>query len=235
MADTDAGPLRHRDLRQPDDPDDGPAAPPGRRRGPRPAARPGRRAARASTASALAVADGAITHPPTGRSLGFGDLTEGRRLVETIETDDEPTPADRWEVAGRSVPKVDGRDFVTGPAPLRLGRDPARDAPRQGPPAAGLRRDAPTSLDASAAEAIAGRRRRPRRRLRRRRRPRRADRRAGPRRAPGRVGDRPKAIRPVDRDRLRLLQGPARRHPAPERARRPRGRLDRPRPRRVGR
>ena len=62
----------------------------------------------------VGVADGRVSHPPSGRSLGFGELTEGRRLVDAIEEEDEPTPPERWQVAGKDAGKVDGRDFVTG-------------------------------------------------------------------------------------------------------------------------
>ena len=64
-------------------------------------------------AKTLEIDGGSITHPPSGRSITFGTLTSGRELVETI-VHDESTPPDRWRVAGRSVPKVDGIAFVTG-------------------------------------------------------------------------------------------------------------------------
>lgn len=64
--------------------------------------------------SSLAVADGKITDPATAQSLGFGELTKGRKLMRAI-TDDTPTnPSDHWTIAGKSVPKVNGRAFVTG-------------------------------------------------------------------------------------------------------------------------
>src|SRR5262249_41987557 len=34
------------------------------------------------------VSGGKVTHPPTGRSLGFGELTRGRKLVEAIGGDE---------------------------------------------------------------------------------------------------------------------------------------------------
>jgi isoquinoline 1-oxidoreductase len=62
----------------------------------------------------LGIAAGRIGHTPSGRSVTFGELAGGQKLVEVIDEQDTPTPADRWEVAGRSAPKVDGRAFVTG-------------------------------------------------------------------------------------------------------------------------
>ena len=64
-------------------------------------------------AETLKVDGGSVSHPISGRSIAYGTLTSGRDLVETI-VDDGSTPPDRWRVAGRSAPKVDGLAFVTG-------------------------------------------------------------------------------------------------------------------------
>jgi isoquinoline 1-oxidoreductase len=60
------------------------------------------------------VADGKITNPATKQSFDFGQLTKGQKLLKAIGDDAPTTPAERWRVAGTSVPKVDGRAFVTG-------------------------------------------------------------------------------------------------------------------------
>jgi isoquinoline 1-oxidoreductase len=65
-------------------------------------------------AKGLVVAEGRVSHPPSGRSVGFGALTKGQRLVRTSPVDVAPAPAERWTVAGRSIPKVNGREIVTG-------------------------------------------------------------------------------------------------------------------------
>ncbi len=62
----------------------------------------------------LTAADGKIMHAASSRSLGFGELTRGQQLVRTIAADTPLKPASAWKIAGTSVPKVDGRDFVTG-------------------------------------------------------------------------------------------------------------------------
>lgn len=49
-----------------------------------------------------------------GNALDYGQIVQGQRLVKTVGTDVSTTPADQWQVAGTSVPKVDGRAFVTG-------------------------------------------------------------------------------------------------------------------------
>ncbi|HLV81209.1 MAG TPA: molybdopterin cofactor-binding domain-containing protein, partial [Chthonomonadaceae bacterium] len=62
----------------------------------------------------LTVADGRVHDPASPRSLGYGEILKGQKLMQTIGADVVLTPADRWKVEGTSVPKVDGRAFVTG-------------------------------------------------------------------------------------------------------------------------
>ncbi len=66
------------------------------------------------TRSGLVLKDGRVTNPTTGDSVGIGELVDGHELVETIPEDTPVTDPEQWTVAGRSVGKVDGRDFVTG-------------------------------------------------------------------------------------------------------------------------
>ncbi len=63
---------------------------------------------------ALEVADGKVTHPRSGRSFPFGELTKGKKLTKTVGEDVPTTTPGKWRVAGTSVPKVNGRDLVTG-------------------------------------------------------------------------------------------------------------------------
>jgi isoquinoline 1-oxidoreductase len=65
-------------------------------------------------ASALTAADGVVTDPRTGRSLGYGELTAGRDLTHTVRDDVALTPAERWTVAGTSAPRVGAREIVSG-------------------------------------------------------------------------------------------------------------------------
>lgn len=62
----------------------------------------------------LVVAEGRVTHTPTKRSLGFGELTKGRKLLKAIDAGLALTPADKWEVMGKPAHKVSGRAVVTG-------------------------------------------------------------------------------------------------------------------------
>ncbi|HEV8369278.1 MAG TPA: molybdopterin cofactor-binding domain-containing protein [Pyrinomonadaceae bacterium] len=54
-----------------------------------------------------------VNHDKT-KSLSFADLAKGLKLVKTIPADVKTTPTKEWTVAGTSLPKVDGREFVTG-------------------------------------------------------------------------------------------------------------------------
>jgi isoquinoline 1-oxidoreductase len=64
--------------------------------------------------ASLTVADGKITGPQGRPAFTFGELTRGEKLVKVIGENTPMTAPDKWTVAGTSVPKVDGREFVTG-------------------------------------------------------------------------------------------------------------------------
>ena len=60
----------------------------------------------------LSVANGRVVNG--SHSAGFGELTNGQKLTRTIPTSAALTPAADWKVSGTSVPKVNGREIVTG-------------------------------------------------------------------------------------------------------------------------
>jgi isoquinoline 1-oxidoreductase len=62
----------------------------------------------------LVAAEGKIDDPKGNRSVPFATLLKGQRITRTIMQDQPLTTATQWKVAGKSVPRVDGRDFVTG-------------------------------------------------------------------------------------------------------------------------
>jgi len=103
--------------------------------------------------TAISVANGKVT--AGSRSAGFGELTQGQKLARTIRASVDLTPASEWKVAGTSVPKVNGRDIVTGAH--RYAYDVKRDGMMYGkvlyPPSYGATL---ASLDQSAAEALPG-------------------------------------------------------------------------------
>jgi isoquinoline 1-oxidoreductase len=62
----------------------------------------------------LTARDGRIYHAATQRSLTYGELTRGEKLVLDIADTTPIKPATAWTVAGTSVPKIGARAFVTG-------------------------------------------------------------------------------------------------------------------------
>lgn len=63
--------------------------------------------------SDLSAADGKVSHRD-GRSVSYADLLKGKKLSATVTDETKLKPASEWKIAGTSVPKVNGRDFVTG-------------------------------------------------------------------------------------------------------------------------
>jgi nicotinate dehydrogenase subunit B len=62
----------------------------------------------------LTTGDGKITDTQTHRTISYAELVKGRELSQAIPPEDPLTPAAQWTIAGKSISKIDGRDFVTG-------------------------------------------------------------------------------------------------------------------------
>lgn len=60
------------------------------------------------------IADGKVRHLASGRSQDIGELTRGQKLSRPLPDTVAPTPPEQWRILGASVPKVNGRAFVTG-------------------------------------------------------------------------------------------------------------------------
>lgn len=103
----------------------------------------------------LTAADGKVMHRPTGRSITYANLARGKILAQNIPAEDPVTPASKWTVAGKPIPKVDGRDFVTGRHQYTPDLRPvgALYGKVLRPPSFGAR---VTSFDGSAAKGMAG-------------------------------------------------------------------------------
>jgi isoquinoline 1-oxidoreductase len=88
-------------------------------------------------------------------SAGFGELTQGQKIVKTIPATVPLTPATEWKVAGTSVPKIAGREIVTGAHkyPSDIKRPGMLHGKILYPPQFSAKL---ASLDQSAAEAIPG-------------------------------------------------------------------------------
>ncbi len=62
----------------------------------------------------LKAANAKVTDPASGRSLTYASLARGKTLAQNLPGQDPVTPPPDWTIAGKPVPKVDARDFVTG-------------------------------------------------------------------------------------------------------------------------
>src|SRR6185437_11039896 len=62
----------------------------------------------------LLAKDGMVVSSKAGKSISYGELTHGKKLVEISESDPEPESPKQWHIAGSSASKVDGKAFVTG-------------------------------------------------------------------------------------------------------------------------
>jgi CO/xanthine dehydrogenase Mo-binding subunit len=65
-------------------------------------------------AAKLTAANGIVTDSETHRTASYGELAKGRELAKVIPTEDPLTPAAHWQVMGKPLAKVTGRDIVTG-------------------------------------------------------------------------------------------------------------------------
>jgi CO/xanthine dehydrogenase Mo-binding subunit len=64
--------------------------------------------------SQLVAKNGAISNPKTGQNKNYAELTRGQKLIKTIGDNPALMPATEWQIAGTTVPKADGKAFVTG-------------------------------------------------------------------------------------------------------------------------
>jgi nicotinate dehydrogenase subunit B len=62
----------------------------------------------------LVAVDGKIKDQAGNRSIEYAALVKGQQLTQALPAEDPLIPAADWKVAGRSLPKLDGVDFVTG-------------------------------------------------------------------------------------------------------------------------
>jgi nicotinate dehydrogenase subunit B len=60
------------------------------------------------------IVDARFVNHDASKSLTFAEVAKGQRLVKTIPPNVATTPVSEWSISGTSVPKVGGRDFVTG-------------------------------------------------------------------------------------------------------------------------
>jgi len=64
--------------------------------------------------NSVKAANAKLTDPASGRTLTYAALARGKTLAQNLPAEDPVTPPSGWTVAGKPLPKVDARDFVTG-------------------------------------------------------------------------------------------------------------------------
>jgi isoquinoline 1-oxidoreductase len=64
--------------------------------------------------ASVRIVNARFVNHDASKSLTLAEVAKGQKLVKTIPPDIATTPVKDWTVAGASVPKVNGRDFVTG-------------------------------------------------------------------------------------------------------------------------
>jgi nicotinate dehydrogenase subunit B len=62
----------------------------------------------------LSAANGEVFDLKSRRSASYSELVKGQQITQLLPAEDPLIPAAKWKIAGQAVPKVDGRDFVTG-------------------------------------------------------------------------------------------------------------------------
>jgi isoquinoline 1-oxidoreductase len=66
----------------------------------------------------LEVRDGTITNNKTGQKLTYADLADSKEVAELfknpVSSDIDLTPVEKWQAIGKSVPRPNSRDIVTG-------------------------------------------------------------------------------------------------------------------------
>lgn len=62
----------------------------------------------------LKTENGMVVNTATNEKTSYGDLAKGEKLMMTISDNVPVIAAKDWRIAGKSVPKVDQRNFITG-------------------------------------------------------------------------------------------------------------------------
>jgi len=65
-------------------------------------------------AEKLVAGDGKVSDPASGKSLRYAELAREDIGAQRPPAEDPIKPASQWTIAGKPVPKVDAREFVTG-------------------------------------------------------------------------------------------------------------------------
>src|SRR5690606_18274459 len=64
--------------------------------------------------TSLQMEKGYVHHPTNGGRFSYADLAKGKKLLQKVSERATVISPDQWKIAGTSVPKVNGKDFITG-------------------------------------------------------------------------------------------------------------------------
>ncbi len=64
--------------------------------------------------SAISIKEGVLRNNNSNDTITMGALTKGKQLLVPINQNIPLTPVSEWKIAGTPVPKVNGKNFVTG-------------------------------------------------------------------------------------------------------------------------
>ncbi|HEX5444562.1 MAG TPA: molybdopterin cofactor-binding domain-containing protein [Pirellulales bacterium] len=64
--------------------------------------------------NSLRAAEGKVKRAGANEAASYGQLTKGQQLLKSVASDVATSPPEQWILAGTSVAKLDGREFVTG-------------------------------------------------------------------------------------------------------------------------
>jgi isoquinoline 1-oxidoreductase len=65
-------------------------------------------------AAGLTAENGMVVNSAGNKKIGYGALTKGQQIIRSISDNVPVIAAKEWKLAGKSVPKVNGRSFITG-------------------------------------------------------------------------------------------------------------------------
>src|SRR5258705_2730153 len=65
-------------------------------------------------ATSLKAENGMIVNTSSNKKIGYGELTKGQQLLMPISDKIQVIAAKDWKVAGKTVPKINERTFITG-------------------------------------------------------------------------------------------------------------------------
>ena len=81
----------------------------------------------------LIAANGKVTNPKTSQSLTYGEITRGKKLMQTVAGDPPLMPASEWKIARRAPPQVRRMQLRDGDTSISVRHHSSRHGVRQNP------------------------------------------------------------------------------------------------------